>query len=529
MKFSITSKLVLLLSLCQIAVQAQSLLSIDGNLSFPTTDELQASTQTLRLFNPNSYPITISEVDRFEIYGDKVFSVSDSQFTVMPSDTFTLTVSFLPEHNILHEQVLVFKSASGFGHTNVELSGQGSYSKSYYSVTENKSQEQLKNTLSSRLAVGYNDLGYSGARDQMYGSIDNVGGQVECVYTGRTATFNTRAGANNNSFNCEHTFPQGFFNSNVPMRSDIHHLFPTDVTANSRRGNDPFGVVSSSSWTQGGSKSGGGKFEPRDAHKGAVARAMMYFVIRYQDYSNHFSGQESILRQWHEQYPPNMAEQNRNTAIYNLQNNRNPFVDYPQFIERISDIDGTASASSLAELYASDDTIHLAQGPAMSRFYSFVLYNSGNENLSITNFNLNDPNLSFRNGNPGTISLDAGESYALEIDFQTDEGYQSQLTYEVSDGIGLQSVPVVSGPGLSLAAFAEMELPQFYPNPSRGAVFIANHELIKSLQLIDASGRTWDVEVADQLILNELPKGIYSIKVTLKKDEAIYFQKLMLK
>lgn len=528
MKFSIISKVIFLVSLCHIAVQGQSLIAIDGDVNFPSTTELQASTETIRLYNPNSFPITVDAVDRFEIYGNRVFSASDSQFTVLPSDTFSLTVSFLPEHNVLHEQVLVFKSKSGFGHTKVGLNGQGSYSRSYYSTTENKSQEALKNALDSRLAQGYNDLGYSGARDQMYATIDNNNGQVECVYTGRTATFNTRAGANSNTFNCEHTFPQGFFNSNVPMRSDIHHLFPTDVSANSRRGNDPFGVVSSASWTMGGSKSGGGKFEPRDAQKGATARAMMYFVIRYQDYSSHFSGQESILRQWHQQFPPSAAEKARNAAIYNVQNNRNPFVDYPQFVERISDIDGTASANSITELYASDDTIKLASGSNLSRSYTFVLYNSGTESVSLGGFSLSDPNLSFANGNPGTLSLAAGQSLSLDINFMTNINYQTSLNYQVSGGIGLKSVPVISGPGLSVSDFDFEELPQFFPNPSKGLVHLQNYRAIKKLSLVDASGKEWSLEAQAILDLSHLPKGHYTFRIVLKEDNSLYTQKLIL-
>jgi hypothetical protein len=506
-------------------LSAQSLISLDGDLTFSSTDELQASTQTLRLYNPNSYPIQIVGVDRFSIYGDKVFSVSDSVFTVLPADTFSLNVSFLPEHNILHQQALVFISSSGFGHTAVGLTGQGTYSKSYYSLTENKSQEALKTALSSRLALGYNDLGYTGARDQMYASIDNNGGQVECVYTGRTATFNTRAGANTNSFNCEHTFPQGFFNSNVPMRSDIHHLFPTDVTANSRRGNDPFGVVSTASWSQGGSKSGGGKFEPRNVHKGAVARAMMYFVIRYQDYSNHFSGQESILRQWHEQYPPTAAERARNVAIFNLQNNRNPFVDYPQFIERISDIDGTAQATDTDALYHSDDTIFLAQGNSGLRTFHFVLYGSGSTTANATNFSLSDPNLSFKQGNPNSVSLDQGDYFDLEIEFETGQQYNAQLSYEVFGNTVV--VPIVSGPGLSLTE-ADISLADIYPNPSEGSVNIDHPELIKSLRLIDASGKEWVIEPHTRIDLSFMPKGLYTWRVELKEQSFTYFQRIIL-
>jgi len=506
---------------------AQGLVSLDGDLNFPVTDELQSSSQTLRLYNPNVYPIEIIGVDRFRIYGNRVFSVSDSVFTVLPSDTFSLTVSFLPEHNIMHDQALVFISASGFGHTAVGLSGQGSYSKAYYASTENKEQEALKTALSTRLAQGYNDLGYTGARDQMYASIDNVNGQVECVYTGRTATFNTRSGANANSFNTEHTFPQGFFNSNVPMRSDIHHLFPTDVTANSRRSNDPFGVVSSATWTQGGSKSGGGKFEPRDVHKGAVARAMMYFVIRYQDYSNHFSGQETILRQWHDAYPPSADDRARNVAIFNLQNNRNPFVDYPQFIERISDIDGTAQATDTYAIYKSDDTIYLAQGNSGLRTFQFVLYGEGSMQGVVDNFTLSDPNLSFKQGNPGTLTIQEGDYQVIEIEFETSQTYNAVLSYDVFGAT--QNIPINSGPTLNLLTEDPMDLPQFYPNPVAGILHVTNADEINNLSLIAADGRQYQLEINETIDLHQFNPGLYFLSYSLKESNLLYTKQISIR
>ena len=62
----------------------------------------------------------------------------------------------------------------------------------------------------------------------------------------------------------------------------------------------------------------------------------MYFVIRYQDYSSHFAGSETVLRQWHNAFPVDAIDRKRNNDIYAAQNNRNPFIDYPQFEERIT-------------------------------------------------------------------------------------------------------------------------------------------------------------------------------------------------
>ena len=57
-------------------------------------------------------------------------------------------------------------------------------------------------------------------------------------------------------FNTEHTFPQSFFSQNLPMRSDLFHIFPTLATANSERANFPFGVVSQASGSLAAPKEG---------------------------------------------------------------------------------------------------------------------------------------------------------------------------------------------------------------------------------------------------------------------------------
>ncbi|MFT5725391.1 MAG: deoxyribonuclease-1 [Bacteroidia bacterium] len=191
-------------------------------------------------------------------------------------------IHFKPVHNISYNSELVVISQTKTGSLSIDLKGDGKYS-TYYASTFNLFEQDLKDELKTVVSKGYKNLGYNGARDAMYGSIDNKSGKVECVYTGRVATFNSRSGANSNSFNCEHTWPQSLFNKNEPERADIHHLFPTDVNANGRRSNYAFGLVSNPSWSEGGSKLSGNTFEPRDAQKGDCARAMMYFAIRYQN------------------------------------------------------------------------------------------------------------------------------------------------------------------------------------------------------------------------------------------------------
>ena len=47
--------------------------------------------------------------------------------------------------------------------------------------------------------------------------------------------------------------------------------------------------------------------------------------------------QESVLRQWHHDHPVDADEFQRNDVIYHTQGSRNPFVDYPNLVDQISD------------------------------------------------------------------------------------------------------------------------------------------------------------------------------------------------
>ena len=45
----------------------------------------------------------------------------------------------------------------------------------------------------------------------------------------------------------------------------------------------------------------------------------------------------TMLLRWHEEDPVSQKEINRNNAVYNIQHNRNPFIDYPEFANKIWD------------------------------------------------------------------------------------------------------------------------------------------------------------------------------------------------
>lgn len=142
-------------------------------------------------------------------------------------------------------------------------------------------------------------------------------------------------------FNCEHVVPQSWFQKRQPMRGDLHHLFACESKCNSFRSNTPyfdftnFGEAIRSDC----GKSETNKFEP-NAGKGAVARATLYFLLRYPGEINATANEYTpdrlqTLLQWHQDHPISNYERHRNQAIFAVQGNRNPLVDNPDWAQHI--------------------------------------------------------------------------------------------------------------------------------------------------------------------------------------------------
>lgn len=163
-------------------------------------------------------------------------------------------------------------------------------------------------------------------------------------------------------WNREHVMPSSWFSAGDPMYGDHINLLPTDGFVNNKRSSLPYGNVTNVSWTsKNGSKLGtgtipiltGNYFEPIDEFKGDVARILLYMSVKYQDKFNSWTGFDfirvkgsdplkgfrdeylQVLIAWHELDPPSQKERDRNDKIQNRQDNRNPFVDFPQFVDYI--------------------------------------------------------------------------------------------------------------------------------------------------------------------------------------------------
>ncbi|MFA5283022.1 MAG: endonuclease [Bacilli bacterium] len=208
--------------------------------------------------------------------------------------------------------------------------------------------------------------------------------------------FNTVKNDTNNSsrgWQREHAFGQALGNfdasntrgdSNLVkiMRSDWHNLFASDGSANGSRSNmnlgnvDPnAGVISYCSnskgdralYSEGKYIEGIQIFEPGDIDKGKLARAIFYMATRYSDLqiveelvTDMRQGKIGCLNDllsWADTFDVSRSEYQHNSVVYSYQNNRNPFVDYPELVDFAFGSKKNVSVSNFQYLKPSHETV----------------------------------------------------------------------------------------------------------------------------------------------------------------------------
>lgn len=220
----------------------------------------------------------------------------------------------------------------------------------------------------------------------------SVSEKVWMIY--KNNSYETETGGNSN-YNREHTWPQTFgfssgaLGSNNTARTDAHHLMLSDINYNSDRDSNFFNYCDPSNNpacielpTDNYNGEGGGAgiypgnsnwytddndgneandfFEVWNFRKGDIARAMFYMDVRYDDLAADpsgipggevdltltddaslivpnapYMGLLSVLIEWHEFDPVDDIERKRNEEVFALQENRNPFIDHPEWVECI--------------------------------------------------------------------------------------------------------------------------------------------------------------------------------------------------
>lgn len=161
--------------------------------------------------------------------------------------------------------------------------------------------------------------------------------------------------------NIEHSVANSWFGGKAALNpySDLFHLNPSNSEANNQKKDLPLGEVSTPTWQNElvkiGSPNAGSAgtatkvFEPADEYKGDFARAYLYIFTAYDDESwktdqPMFSYDKTMvpepwviemLCRWASADPVDSKEIRRNEEIFQIQKNRNPFIDYPELTEYV--------------------------------------------------------------------------------------------------------------------------------------------------------------------------------------------------
>ena len=160
--------------------------------------------------------------------------------------------------------------------------------------------------------------------------------------------------------NIEHSFPKSWWGGqNNEAYKDLFNLMPCESNINSSKSNYAMGKVTSIKVNNGCTKVGTGPtssgktaqlWEPADQWKGDFARDYFYMVTAYSDLTWTSNGLDmlenndwptmqewayKLLLQWAKDDPVDEIERKRNDDVYSIQQNRNPFVDFPYLAEYI--------------------------------------------------------------------------------------------------------------------------------------------------------------------------------------------------
>lgn len=233
----------------------------------------------------------------------------------------------------------------------------------YYSSVKDRfdtdSPQDLYRDLNKLVTKTHRPLGYSEARKDLYSLVDRrPDGGLYYIYSGdgpkNEGDVKAPADHELSNYNCEHVVPQSWFHKKGTPRGDLNHLFTEQVQCNGSRGNLPMGEDNGSGESlpmcgiveHEGPHAG---FEPH-AGKGEIARATLYFITRYpgevgdSDRETQPADIQQLIK-WSKEYPVTDYERHRNDTIQDVQGNRNPFIDFPQLVDKVDFNQGIGRAS----------------------------------------------------------------------------------------------------------------------------------------------------------------------------------------
>jgi endonuclease I len=392
---------------------------------------------------------------------------------------------------------------------------------------------------------------------------DTTGGKkvVNCVYTSNPYIYNEPflwwTGTNSGILTREHTFAQSWMPSNkggtwpnaangreLPEFNDLHNLFPADQEiGNVKRSNLPFGeIVGTPTYV---SPTGQGKigldadgnqvYEPRDAQKGDLARALFYMCIAYNGIGgNNWSlgsvvaanQNQEVLKKWHFQDLPDADEIARHEYIFTLQKNRNPFIDSVNFACHInfSNLSWIAEPGNCGVIIRSL-TITSPNGgevwnvsmPGDGGTVSWVASNIDSVNIQLFVADTLWSNI-------GTYTASLGStSVPLSLMVPSTDKAKIKLSNKVDSTIQAISADyftIDNSVGV-MENMLDASLVQLIPNPSKGATLLVLKDIEYSQAIVnvtDLSGRIiQQANGASNVYLNAVKPGIYMVHIQTPK------------
>lgn len=237
---------------------------------------------------------------------------------------------------------------------------------SYASALKGKKKAELKTAI-YEISQPETVLEYgSGTQKTWWGfyATDRIASTNECVnrYSSSRFYFSDTRGTAVSGMNIEHSFPKSWWGGtkNTAYR-DLFNLYPSDSEANSSKGNYPMGVVETVTSSSGDGydlvgrgtidgTSGVQCWEPGNQYKGDFARGYMYMATTYQNFSWASAGTQTLTTgdwptlkewaytlylQWTAADSVSQLETERNDAVYEIQGNRNLFIDFPHLADYV--------------------------------------------------------------------------------------------------------------------------------------------------------------------------------------------------
>ena len=332
----------------------------------------------------------------------------------------------------------------------------------YINVDTTLRGEEFKSNLNTTISNGYVKKSYADAYKILAEADEDPfdSNKIICNYTGLSILKNLNT---TKAWNREHTFPKshGFNDQKFEAYSDCHHLMATGNLINSKRGNKDFDEVTADKFEDRyGNKWTNTIFEPRDEIKGDVARMIFYMTVRYNDDVLNLNLAEqgidkettmgclSTLIKWHYQDPVSDKEIKRNEVVYSYQNNRNPFIDHPEWVnflyETTDYVNETVDSAKVFNVIDKIDslpaTVTLENQEEINNIYSLVNELNNQERLYVNNYSkLTEANtlVKYLSNNRSlsdySIYLDFACASVTDAEGKTGTSYMKNTTIVVND------------------------------------------------------------------------------------------------